>query len=165
MRSNHSQQAPQTRDLDRAGAGFSLLETVVALSLLAVSLLSISALFAQSTTLIKAGKERTEALAVATDILEEMNHMSYRAIYESLGAPPSNSSFVADSRSNSYASRWQEGIEEAVWDSHATISLFPLGGSATPPTFESCQGMRIVVIVHWHERGRAKTLPLSTVKF
>lgn len=91
--------------------------------------------------------------------------MSYRAIYESLGAPSTSSSFVADSRSNSYASRWQAGIEEAVWDSHASLALYPIGGTVTPATFESCQGVRIVVTIHWHERGRGKTLPLSTVRF
>jgi prepilin-type N-terminal cleavage/methylation domain-containing protein len=165
MQPTHPQQNPRISDPSLHGSGFSLVETIVALALLSVSLLSISALFAQSSTVIKAGKERTEALAVATDILEEMNSMSYRAIYESLGAPASSSSFVADSRSSSYASRWQAGIEEAVWDSHATISLFPLGGSTTPSTFASCQGMRIIVSIHWHERGRAKALPLSTVKF
>jgi prepilin-type N-terminal cleavage/methylation domain-containing protein len=153
-----------------AEAGFNLIEVIVALALLAVVMLSISGLFAQGSNSIKAGKEMTEALAQATDILEDANSMSYRQLFAAFGASGTDISFTADTRTNSFASRWQAQIEEVLWQGYATIDLTPLGvdtliEGCSSTNFQCGQGIRFEVTLHWEERGQAQELPLATMRF
>jgi prepilin-type N-terminal cleavage/methylation domain-containing protein len=154
--------------------GFSMIEVIVALGLLAAVLLAISGLFAQGSNSIKGGKEMTEALGQATDILEDINQLSYRRLYEAFGAVGSDTAHSADSSdASNFAHRWQDQIEEAVWQGHATIDLTPMGvdtlmpacASVGTPNFACGQGIRVVVTIHWQERGSNQHLSLSTTRF
>jgi len=156
--------------------GFSLIEVIVALAMLAAVLLAISGLFAQGANSIKGGKEMTEALAQATDILEDINQLSYRQVYGVFGGSGTDTSLQADTRTTtSFANRWEAQLEEAVWQGYALIDIVPVGidsvlplCTASPPgtpNFECGQGIRVVVTVHWDERGNDQQLSLSTVRF
>lgn len=156
--------------------GFSLIEVIVALGMLAAVLLAISGLFAQGANSIKGGKEMTEALAQATDILEDINSLSYRQVYSVFGGSGSDTSLQADTRDGtSFANRWEAQLQEAVWQGYALIDVIPIGidtvlplCAASPPAqpnFQCGQGLRVVVTVHWDERGNDQQLTLSTVRF
>jgi prepilin-type N-terminal cleavage/methylation domain-containing protein len=156
--------------------GFSLIEVIVALAMLAAVLLAISGLFAQGANSIKGGKEMTEALAQATDILEDINQLSYRQVYTVFGGSGTDTSLQADTRvTSNFANRWEAQLEEAVWQGYALIDVVPVGidtvlplcASSPPaqPNFQCGQGLRVVVTVHWDERGNDQQLSLSTVRF
>lgn len=156
--------------------GFSLIEVLVALGMLAAVLLAISGLFAQGANSIKGGKEMTEALAQATDILEDINSLSYRQVFSVFGGSGSDTSLQADSRdASNFANRWEAQLQEAVWQGYALIDVIPIGVdtllpvcAASPPAqpnFQCGQGLRVVVTVHWDERGNDQQLSLSTVRF
>ena len=66
----------------RRQAGFSLVEVVVALGLLAAVLISISGLFVLAHKQVDGGRKNSVALSVARDILEEMDGWSYRQLYQ-----------------------------------------------------------------------------------
>jgi prepilin-type N-terminal cleavage/methylation domain-containing protein len=161
----------------RPGArGFSLIEVIVALGMLAAVLLAISGLFAQGANSIKGGKEMTEALAQATDILEDINSLSYRQVWSVFGGSGTDTSLQADTRvTSNFAHRWQAQLEEAVWQGYALIDVIPVGidtvlplCTASPPAqpnFQCGQGLRVVVTVYWDERGNDQQLSLSTVRF
>ena len=151
-------------------AGFNLIEVIVALALLAVVMLSISGLFAQGSHQIKAGKEMTEALAKGTDIFEDIHALSYRRTWQAFGASGTDTSLTADTRTNTFAQRWQADIEEALWNGYALITVTPLGvdtltAGCTAANFQCGLGMRLEVTMHWEERGQAKQLPLATMRF
>ena len=82
----------------------------------------------------------------------------------------------ADTRTTtSFANRWEAQLEEAVFQGYALIDIVPVGidsvlplCTASPPgtpNFECGQGIRVVVTVHWDERGNDQQLSLSTVRF
>ena len=166
---NASTARPWPEASDRAD-GFSLIEVIIAMALLAMVMLSISGLFIQGSKSIKDGKEMTEGLAQATDVLEDIDALSYRRVYAAFGAADTDTSFTADTRTNTFASRWQAQIEEAVWEGYATIDLLPLGLNTVDPTcvstnFGCGQAIRVTVTVHWQERGQAQRLSLATMRF
>ncbi len=145
--------------------GLNLIEVIIALALLAGVLISIAGLFTYGARFMKSGKEMTEALSIAHDILEELDRLSYRQLYSIFGCAGSDTSCVADTETNSYAQKWQAEIEEKLGEGMATVTLEPVGGSASPPTFSSSRGIRIKVLVEWTENMRQRDLEMATMRF
>ncbi|MEW5806004.1 MAG: prepilin-type N-terminal cleavage/methylation domain-containing protein [Acidobacteriota bacterium] len=145
--------------------GFNLIEVMIALALLAGVLVSIAGLFTYGARFVKSGREMTEALSIAQDILEELDNLSYHQLYTEFGCSESATSCIADTETNSYAQHWQAGIESKLNDGMATITLEPIGGTASPPTFSSARGIRITVLVEWNENLRHRELELATMRF
>jgi len=146
--------------------GFNLIEVIVALALLAGVLISIAGLFTYGARFVKSGKEMTEALSVAKDILEELDKLSYKQLYGEFGCSASDTSCIADTETNSYAQQWGPSIVEKLGEgAMATITLQPVGGTASPPTFSSSRGIRMAVLVEWHENMRQRDLELAMMRF
>src|SRR5438094_280479 len=66
--------------------GFSLIEVVLAIGVLAGVLLSICSMFIMGGRQLKGGKTMTEATAMAHDIMETFDKLSFNSLYTTFGA-------------------------------------------------------------------------------
>jgi type II secretory pathway pseudopilin PulG len=144
--------------------GFSLIEVVVALGLLAGVLISIAGLFVLGGKQVKSGRTATEALSVARGILEEMDGWGFRQTYELYGFDGSTAAVTADTRTNAYALRWQPILNDKLVNSYALIQVQSLVQTGAPPPLSTTRTMRVLVTVHWDEGARHRTSQLGTVR-
>lgn len=142
--------------------GFSLVEVILALGLLAMVLLSISGLFVLGGRQVKSGRQSTQALSVARAIVEEMEGWSFRQTYERYGFDGSQTAYVVDTRTNGYARKWQDALDGALAGAWATIELVSLGNPPQP--LSATAAIRVLVTVHWEETGRQRQLRLGMVR-
>jgi type II secretory pathway pseudopilin PulG len=147
-----------------AERGFSLVEVVIALGLLAGVLISISGLFIIGAKQVQSGKTSSEAIAVGRTILEEMNKWGFRQTYQIFGYDGSTTSYSVDTRTNSYATKWQPLLASNLVNSHATIQLQSLGPGGTPPNMSATLAIRVLVTVNWDEGARHRTVQVGTVR-
>jgi type II secretory pathway pseudopilin PulG len=146
-------------------AGFSLIEVVLALGLLAMVLISISGLFILGARQVRSGRSSSEALSVARAILEDMEGWGFRQVYERFGLAGAEVSYQVDSRANAYAVPWQDELTSMIPGSYATIDLLSLGSPGGPaPVLGRTQAIRILVTIHWNEGSRGRQLQLGTVR-
>lgn len=147
----------------RSEKGFSLVEVVVALGLLAGVLIAISGLFILGGRQVKSGRTSTEALAVGRRIVEEMDGWGFGQTYQLFGWDGSATSYSADTRTNSYASKWQPILNAGLLNGYATIQVSSLANSGTP-VLSATRAMRVLVTVHWDEGIRHRSVQLGTVR-
>ena len=164
---------------DRDETGLNLIEVIVALALLAMVMLGVSTLFVRGGSSVKSGRELTQATSIGTQIMEEIDKLSYLQVYTNFGATGSSTSYTACTAvnaaggcatANSYAQRWQPQIDSMLsapgYKAFGTIVLTPLGGTAAPPTFSSAQSIRVAVTVQWREgSSRVRSANFETVRF
>ncbi|MDX1389697.1 MAG: prepilin-type N-terminal cleavage/methylation domain-containing protein [Acidobacteriota bacterium] len=143
--------------------GFSLVEVVVALGILAGLLISIAGLFVLGTRQVDSGRHATEALAVATGIVEETEGWGFRQLYELFEIPPSWNRAELDTRSDPRASSWQPAIGASLHEGYARIVIEAVGSGL--PTFADARAIRVTVVVHWREGSRPRSVRLATVRF
>ena len=148
----------------RRSAGFSLVEVVVALGLLAGVLISISGLFALASRQLDGGRNHSLALAVARDILEEMDGWSYRQVYTGLGSDGSSATLTVDSRVAGPAAKWQAQLAEELVGCHAEIQLDSIVDSGAPPALRDAHAIRVQVTVYWTEGLRQRSARLTAVR-
>lgn len=152
--------------------GFSLIEVIVALALLAAVLLTISGLFIQGGQSVNTGRDLTEATSLATSVLEEMDKWAFTQLYTNFcvaGTATSMSPF--DSRSTSCstmttlgaASRWQTEISKRLPNAYAEVTATPMGASGV--TFATAKGIRVQVTIKWQLRLMPRQVSLETVRF
>ena len=143
--------------------GFSLVEVVVALGLLAAVLISISGLFLLSNRQVHSGRTQSTALAVARDLIEEMNGWAYRDVYGSFGLSGSAVAYTVDSRFNTFAAKWQQALDADLQGGYALIDLESIADGAAPP-LNDARALRVTVTVAWKEGLRSRTVQLATVR-
>jgi type II secretory pathway pseudopilin PulG len=148
----------------RAERGFSLVEVVIALGLLAGVLISISGLFVIGGNQVKSGRTSSEAIAVGRTILEEMNKWGFRQTYGMFGYDGAAASYSLDTRTNSYATKWQPLLTPKLVNSYATVQLQSLGPGGTPPNLDATRAIRVLVTVNWDEGARHRTVQVGTVR-
>jgi len=148
----------------RDANGFSLVEVVLALGLMAGTLISISGLFALASRQVKSGRSGSEALAVSRSILEEMERWSLQQTYELYGYDGTGTAYNVDSRINAYASKWQPTLDEKFLDGYAQIQLASLSQAGPTPNMSDTRAIRVVVTIHWDEAKRHRMVRLGTVK-
>lgn len=156
--------------------GFSLIEVIIALALLAAVLLTISGLFIQGSQSVNSGRDLTEATSLATNILEDMDKWAFTQLYTNYcGTTASGAlTFTTDnlqtngttcSAITTTASGWQNGIRQRLPNSKGTVVVTPMGGA----TFAAAKGVRVQVTVSWYMRARTSSNPrqvsLETVRF
>ena len=156
---------PNRASVRRSETGLSLLEVVIALALLAMVLLGISSVFVKAGKSVKSGRELTEATSIATDILEEFDRMSYSQTYTLFGGTTSGTSLSVDTRTNTFALKWQPLITQRLNKGYGTITVTPLGGATSPPNFGSGKSVRVVVTMSWTEGLRARSAAYETTRF
>jgi hypothetical protein len=142
--------------------GSSLFEVILALGLMAGVLGSIAGLFVLGAGGVQSGRSASAALAGARTIMEEIEGWNVQQVYQQFGLSGTASSYLVDTRTNSYAGKWQPPLDEGLGDSHATIAIASLepGG---PPLQDSWQ-VSVIVTVHWREGTRDRSVRLGTVK-
>lgn len=149
----------------RSQRGFSLIEVVVALGLLAGVLISISGLFVFGGRQVKSGRTSSEALSVARDILEEINGWGFRQTYSLFGYDGTAPVYTVDTRTNSFANgKWQGILDQKLLDAYATIEIRSLSNSGSPPNLNVTRAIRVLVTVNWREGPRRRSLQAGTVR-
>jgi type II secretory pathway pseudopilin PulG len=153
--------ASRPRDRSR---GFSLVEVVVALGLLAGVLISISGLFALANRQLDGGRNHSTALAVAKDILEEMEGWGYSQVWSTFGVDGSAARHTVDTRTNGFAAKWQAMLESELVNCYAEIELASVDDSPPGPALRDAGAIRVRVTVHWEEGPRSREVSLATVR-
>ena len=145
-------------------SGFSLLEVIIALGMLAGVLIAIGSMLILGGRQIRAGRNLTAATTLARDLMETYGKRAYVTLAADLGAAPNeNAKSVSSTTRGSPIQSWQARINRQLHDGSATVSILPLGGGAA--SFASAAGIRVSVTVTWRERGWPRSVVLSTVRF
>lgn len=144
--------------------GFSLIEVLLALGLLAAVLISTTWLLVIGSYQVKSGRTASEALSVAGTILEEMQGWGFQQTYLAYGLNGSATSYTIDTRTNSYASKWQSALDAKLRNSYAIVELESMSSSGTPPPLASTQTIGITVRIFWEEGERPRDIRVRTVR-
>jgi len=149
---------------DARERGFSLIEVILAMGLLAFVLISIASLCVLGARQLRSGRASTAALAVARSILEEMEGWSFRRTYEGYGLDGSDARYAIDSRVNPASEGWQREVEAALGRGHVEIELASVEPGRAPPPMNRARAIRVLVTVHWSEGERRRAVQLATVR-
>lgn len=148
----------------RLQGGFSLVEVVLSLGLLAAVLLPTAFLLDLASREAKSGGTSSEALAVARSILEEMEGWGFHEIHWGYGLDGKAVRYRVDTRKNSHASKWQAALDAELHNAYAMIEINSLSPAGGPPPLESTQAIRITVTVFWQEQQRHRSIQLSATR-
>jgi Tfp pilus assembly protein PilV len=148
----------------RKAAGFSLVEVVIALGLLAGVLIAISGLFVLANRQLDGGRKQSIALAAARDILEEMDGWGFRQIYSSFGFDGAASAYAVDTRTSAHTGGWQAELESNLGEAHAEILIEAAVDSGSGLALRDARAIRVRITVHWTEGLRSRQVRLATVR-
>ncbi len=157
----------------RGERGFSLVEVIIALGLLAGVLITISGLFVVGAKQVKSGRTSSEALAVAREIHENMYGWGYAQLWTKFGYDGQSSTYAVDTRSCTACAAWQTTLATKLGpSSYATIKIDSVANSAgVVNNFADASGailaktVRMTVTVHWAEvPGRERSVTLGTTR-
>lgn len=154
----------QDRRGGRGERGFSLIEVIIAMGVLAGVLISIAGMYVLGGRQVKAGKTMTVATSICHDIMESFDNQSFVSLWTNLGAATSDTTktrLSTDSTSPIYP--WNTEIGQKLENGVATVTIVPLG-PGTPPNFGAATAIRLTVTMTWNELGRPQTVALSTVR-
>lgn len=156
---------PMTRsESARKEAGFSLIEVVIAIGVLAGVMLSIASMFIMGGRQVKTGKTLTEATTLAQDLMEQFDKESFAALYLNLGAASTDSTrTVLSTTSGSPIQGWQAEIARKLNSGSASVRIDAMGPGT--PNFGSAAGIKLTVTLSWNELGRSHNVAMSTVRF
>lgn len=145
-----------------AETGFSLIEVVIAIGVLAGVLLSICSMFIMGGRQLKGGKTMTEATAMAHDIMETFDKLSFTSLYTTFGAASTASTVtITTSTGTNVITPWQAEVTRKLASGVASATLDQVGGT----NFGDALGIKMTVTVTWNELGRPQTVTLSTIRF
>lgn len=148
----------------RDEGGFSLIEVVIAIGVLAGVLLSICSMFILGGRQLKTGKTMTEATTICHAIMESFDNLSFTALYTTFGAAASDTTrTVTSTTTGSAVASWQAEISRKLDGGVATVTILPQGPGT--PNFGTATGIRMTVAVTWTELARPQAVSLSTVRF
>ena len=150
--------------------GYSLIEILVSLGLMAGVMVAICSMFVLGGTYVKSGRQLTQATSLAQDIMEDINKQSYTGLYLLLqgGSPdPNAQSVTSDTRvSGSVANTaWGSDIRTRLHQGFAVVTMVPVGGTVTPPTFSTGEAIRISVQLGWKELRRDRSVKVEGVRW
>jgi len=164
MRGRRGDDMTTTMDTGRAERGFSLVEVIVAIGVLAGVLISVSSMFMLGGRQVKAGKTMTEATAICHDIMETFETTSFAALYTNLGAAATATTATAVSTTGgSVLVPWQAEIDGKLANGSATVTVTPLGPGT--PNFGTATALRVVISIDWNELGHPRTVRMSSIRF
>jgi type II secretory pathway pseudopilin PulG len=142
-----------------------LVEILVALGILAGVLVSVASLFVLGGQRVSSGRHMTEATAIASDILEEINQMGSQVTGIFPSCTTATGCTVATDTDSFASAQWQSLIDQTLFQGRAEITLTPIGGPTSPPDFSSAEGLRVRVEVLWMEGTNQRRLATETVMF
>lgn len=153
--------------------GFSLVEVVIALGLLAGVLITISGLFVVGAKQVKSGRTSSEALAVAKEIHEGMYGWGYSQLWEAFGYDGQAATYTVDTRSCAACNSWQATLATKLGPSaYANIKLDSVANAigavsnlADASGAILAKSVRVSVTVYWTEvPGRERSVTLGTTR-
>ena len=153
--------------------GFSLVEVVIALGLLAGVLITISGLFVVGAKQVKSGRTSSESLALAKEIHEDMYGWGYSQLWEMFGYDGQAATYTVDTRSCGACSAWQTTLATKLGPSaYANIKVDSVANAiGAVNNFADASGnilaksVRVSVTVYWAEvPGRERSVTLGTTR-
>jgi type II secretory pathway pseudopilin PulG len=153
--------------------GFSLVETILALGLLAGVMITISGLFIVGAKQVRSGRASSEALAVATEIHEEMYGWGYSQLWRMFGYDGQAGNYDLDTRTCSACGGWQSTLAAKLGPSaYANIGVAAVANAiGVVDNFADAFGnvrartIRVSVTVHWTEiSGRQRSVTVGTTR-
>jgi type II secretory pathway pseudopilin PulG len=154
--------------------GFSLVEVVVALGLLAGVLIAIGGLFILGGRSVKGGRTSSEALTAGKEILEEMNGWAFTQLWDNFGLAGTATTYTVDTNgcATTNCTKWQTQLVSKLGPTaHATIKLDSVSqtGVATPQFVTggavTTKNVRITVNVLWTQlTGRNRSVAVVTTR-
>lgn len=153
--------------------GFSLVEVIIALGLLAGVLITISGLFVVGAKQVKSGRTSSEALAVAKEIHENMYGWGYSQLWGMFGYDGQSANYTVDTRSCAACGAWQTTLAAKLGPaSYANIEVDSVANSTGAiNNFADASGailaktVRVTVTVYWTEvPGRERSVTLGTTR-
>ena len=157
----------------RGERGFSLVEVVIALGLLAGVLIAISGLFVVGAKQVKSGRTSSEALALAKEIQENMIGWNYSQLWGAFGYDGQAIAYTVDTRTSSACGAWQATLAKQLGPSaYATIAIASVAdATGATKNFADASGnilartVRVSVTVNWTEvPGRERSVTLGTTR-
>ena len=152
--------------------GFSLIEVVIALGLLAGVLIAIAGLFILGGKSVKSGRTSSEALATAKEIVEEMNGWGYTQLWGNFGFNGAATTYTVDTATcvTTDCTSWQSTLRSKLGTTaHATIKLDSVAqGASAVPNFVTggavtAKNVRVTVNVLWTQvTGRNRQVAVVT---
>ncbi len=154
-----------------AEAGMTLVEVVLALGLMASVLISVASLFILGGQRVKGSRNMTQGMAIASNVMEDLYDYGINIMPTTFpdccpgGCAAATGCTVASNSDTFLQSRWLPTIDKELGQGRLEITLVPVGGGVTPPTFSSCEGMRLRVEVFWSEGVSERSVYEETVLF
>jgi type II secretory pathway pseudopilin PulG len=143
-----------------------LVEVLIAVGILAGVLVSVASLFVLGGQRVKSGRELTEATTTASDILESLNNSGYDQLITLFPSCTVNTGCTVRTDVDTYASsQWQAAISGSLYKGYGEIMLTPVGGTVTPPTFVSGEGLRLRVRILWTEGTNIRSVAVESLRF
>lgn len=158
------------KKLVRCERGYSLVEVIISLGLMSGVMVAICSMFVLGGSYVKAGKTLTQATALGQDMMEDINKQSYTGLYlllQGASPDPNATGVTSDTRvSGSVAnSLWGSNIRTKLYKGYAVVSMAPIGGTASTPTFATGEGIRISIELGWTELRRNRKVKFENVRF
>ena len=157
----------------RDESGFSLVEVILALGLLAGVLITISGLFIVGAKQVRSGRASSEALAVATEIHEEMYGWGYSQLWRMFGYDGQARTYALDTRTCGACGAWQTTLTTKLGPyAYANVELTSVANATgVVNDFADAFGnvlaktVRVSVMVHWTEiSGRVRSVTVGTTR-
>jgi len=158
---------------DHDERGFSLVEVVIALGLLAGVLITISGLFVVGAKQVKSGRTSSEALAVAKEIHEDLYGWGYSRLWGMFGYDGQAATYTVDTRASVACAGWQTTLATKLGPSaYANIMVDSVANATgAVDNFADASGnilaktVRVSVTVHWTEvPGRTRSVTVGTTR-
>ena len=155
--------------------GFSLIEVIIALGLLAGVLISVSGLFILGGRSVKSGRTSSEALAAGREIVEEMNSWSFSQLWSEFGFDGRAKTYTVNTSTcgTTDCTGWQTALVQKLGTSaRATVQIDSVAqGALAVPDFVDISGVvtaknvRLTVTVLWTQvGGRNRTVSVVTTR-
>jgi type II secretory pathway pseudopilin PulG len=153
--------------------GFSLVEVVIAMGLLAGVLIAIGGLFIVGGQQVKSGRKSSEALAVGKEIHEDIVGWGYAQLWGKFGYDGQATTYTVDTRACGVCAAWQATLAGKLGpEAFASIRLDSLADVAgAKPNFADATGnvlakaVRVSVTVSWSEvPNRLRSVTLGTMR-
>ncbi len=155
--------------------GFSLVEVLIALGILAGVLISIAGLFVLGGKSVKSGRTASEALAAGREIVEEMGNWPMAQLWTNFGFDGQATTYTVDTSTcvTADCTSWQGTLTSKLGPTaHATIKVESLAQGVTlPSNFADADGIaithnvRVTISVLWTQvTGRARTIAVVTTR-
>jgi len=155
--------------------GFSLIEIVIALGLLAGVLISVAGLFVLGGRSVKSGRTSSEALAAGKQVVEAMNGWAFAQLWTNFGYDGLAKTYTVDTTTCLTADcvAWQSSLVSKLGPTaKATIQIESVSQAALAiPDFADNTGyttaknVRLTVNVNWTQvPGRARHVTVVTTR-